>query len=42
MKIIHTSDWYLGHQLHGYNRDYEHQAFLYWLADELEARKLMS
>jgi len=28
MKIIHTSDWHLGHQLHGYNREYEHQAFL--------------
>ncbi|KJG07060.1 metallophosphatase [Photobacterium angustum] len=39
MKIIHTSDWHLGHQLHGYNRDYEHQAFLDWLADELEAQQ---
>ncbi|KJG56402.1 metallophosphatase [Photobacterium kishitanii] len=39
MKIIHTSDWHLGHQLHGYNRDYEHQAFLDWLADELEQQQ---
>ncbi|WP_318470034.1 exonuclease SbcCD subunit D C-terminal domain-containing protein [Photobacterium leiognathi] len=39
MKIIHTSDWHLGHQLHGYNREYEHQAFLDWLADELEAQQ---
>ncbi|PSW42684.1 exonuclease SbcCD subunit D C-terminal domain-containing protein [Photobacterium leiognathi] len=39
MKIIHTSDWHLGHQLHGYNREYEHQAFLDWLADELETRQ---
>ncbi|WP_422766873.1 exonuclease SbcCD subunit D C-terminal domain-containing protein [Photobacterium leiognathi subsp. mandapamensis] len=39
MKIIHTSDWHLGHQLHGYNREYEHQAFLDWLADELETQQ---
>ncbi|WP_318523095.1 exonuclease SbcCD subunit D C-terminal domain-containing protein [Photobacterium leiognathi] len=39
MKIIHTSDWHLGHQLHGYNREYEHQAFLGWLADELESQQ---
>ncbi len=39
MKILHTSDWHLGHQLHGYNRDFEHQAFLDWLADTLEARQ---
>ncbi|WP_077522375.1 exonuclease SbcCD subunit D C-terminal domain-containing protein [Salinivibrio kushneri] len=31
LKIIHTSDWHLGHQLHGYDRQYEHQAFLDWL-----------
>lgn len=36
MKILHTSDWHLGHQLHGYQRDVEHQAFLDWLADTLE------
>ncbi len=36
MKIIHTSDWHLGHQLHGYDREYEHQAFLDWLAETLE------
>ncbi|WP_060990136.1 exonuclease SbcCD subunit D C-terminal domain-containing protein [Photobacterium leiognathi] len=39
MKIIHTSDWHLGHQLHGYNREYEHQVFLDWLADELETQQ---
>ncbi|WP_318487429.1 exonuclease SbcCD subunit D C-terminal domain-containing protein [Photobacterium leiognathi] len=39
MKIIHTSDWHLGHQLHGYNREYEHQAFLDWLTDELETQQ---
>lgn len=40
MKILHTSDWHLGHQLHGYNRDYEHQAFLDWLADTLEQQQI--
>ncbi|MCG7586173.1 exonuclease SbcCD subunit D C-terminal domain-containing protein [Photobacterium sp. OFAV2-7] len=40
MKILHTSDWHLGHQLHGYNRDYEHQVFLDWLADTLEQQQI--
>lgn len=40
MKILHTSDWHLGHQLHGYSRDVEHQAFLDWLADTLEAEQV--
>ena len=40
MKILHTSDWHLGHQLHGYHRDYEHQAFLDWLADTLEQQQI--
>jgi exonuclease SbcD len=31
LRIIHTSDWHLGHQLHGYDRQYEHQVFLDWL-----------
>ncbi|WP_041393909.1 exonuclease SbcCD subunit D [Photobacterium profundum] len=40
MKILHTSDWHLGHQLHGYSRDYEHQTFLDWLADTLEQQQI--
>lgn len=39
MKIIHTSDWHLGHQLHGYSRATEHQVFLDWLADTLEQQQ---
>ncbi|WP_087025294.1 exonuclease SbcCD subunit D [Thaumasiovibrio subtropicus] len=35
MKILHTSDWHLGHQLHGYSRDTEHQLFLDWLVEIL-------
>ncbi|MGF1725123.1 exonuclease SbcCD subunit D C-terminal domain-containing protein [Photobacterium nomapromontoriensis] len=40
MKILHTSDWHLGHQLHGYSRDFEHQSFLDWLANILEAEQV--
>lgn len=32
MKIIHTSDWHLGQQLHGHGRQEEHQRALDWLA----------
>ncbi len=32
MRILHTSDWHLGHTLRGeVTRDHEHQAFLAWL-----------
>ena len=31
MKILHTSDWHLGHQLYQQKRDDEHRAFLDWL-----------
>lgn len=36
MKIIHTSDWHLGQQLHGHNRQEEHQRALDWLARLIE------
>lgn len=36
MKIIHTSDWHLGHQLMGIEREYEHDCFLDWLLDTLD------
>lgn len=39
MLLIHTSDWHLGHHLHGLNRDYEHRCFLNWLLDTLEDRR---
>lgn len=32
MRVLHTSDWHLGHTLRGeVTRDHEHQAFLSWL-----------
>ncbi|CAK0769247.1 Nuclease SbcCD subunit D [Gammaproteobacteria bacterium] len=36
MRILHTSDWHLGHSLHKVTRDYEHECFLAWLLDTLE------
>lgn len=37
LRILHTSDWHLGHSLHDLPRDLEHQAFLDWLLGCLEA-----
>jgi DNA repair protein SbcD/Mre11 len=34
--LIHTSDWHLGHELHGHARESEHKAFLDWLLDQIE------
>jgi exonuclease SbcD len=31
MKVVHTSDWHLGHTLHGVTREHEHACFLAWL-----------
>src|SRR5215831_16337428 len=34
MRLVHTSDWHLGHMLRGeVTRDYEHAAFLGWLVE---------
>ena len=33
MRILHTSDWHLGHTLHGWSRDHEHERFLTWLIE---------
>lgn len=38
MKIIHTADWHLGDNFHGYDRLAEHDHFLHWLR-ELIARE---
>ncbi|MEZ4269560.1 MAG: exonuclease SbcCD subunit D C-terminal domain-containing protein [Myxococcota bacterium] len=37
MKLIHTSDWHLGHRLHDLGRELEHARFLAWLLDQIEA-----
>jgi DNA repair protein SbcD/Mre11 len=35
VRVIHTSDWHLGQELHGFDRGVEHDAFLDWLAGQL-------
>ena len=43
-RLVHTSDWHLGHTLHGFARSYEHNRFLDWLGvrlAELEADALV-
>jgi exonuclease SbcD len=37
MRVLHTSDWHLGHTLHDVPRDHEHERFLAWLGDTLVA-----
>lgn len=37
LTMIHTSDWHLGHELFGHSREVEHDAFLSWLLDTLDA-----
>ncbi len=39
MKIIHTSDWHLGHTLHEINRIVEQRVFLDWLLATLKAEE---
>ncbi|NRA55612.1 MAG: exonuclease SbcCD subunit D C-terminal domain-containing protein [Gammaproteobacteria bacterium] len=40
MRIIHTSDWHLGHQLLGISRQFEQQQFLDWLFEQLVQQKI--
>ncbi|WP_248805134.1 exonuclease SbcCD subunit D C-terminal domain-containing protein [Pseudomonas sp. MWU13-2100] len=35
MRLFHTSDWHLGQNLHGQERDFEHACFLTWLLARL-------
>ena len=39
MRLFHTSDWHLGQNLHGQERDFEHAGFLNWLLGRLAERK---
>jgi DNA repair protein SbcD/Mre11 len=38
MRLLHTSDWHLGHTLYDTSREAEHAAFLAWLLDTLQAQ----
>ncbi len=40
MRIIHTSDWHLGRSLYGRKRYEEHEAFLNWLLELLNAENI--
>jgi exonuclease SbcD len=40
MRLLHTSDWHLGQTLHTFDRTYEHQCFLDWLADTIVAEQV--
>ncbi|MBF0317272.1 MAG: exonuclease SbcCD subunit D C-terminal domain-containing protein [Nitrospirae bacterium] len=40
MKIIHTSDWHIGHSLYGRKRYEEFEAFLEWLAVLVESERV--
>jgi exonuclease SbcD len=35
LRLFHTSDWHLGQNLHGQERDFEHACFLEWLLRQL-------
>jgi exonuclease SbcD len=37
-RLVHTSDWHLGHELNGFSRGFEHDRFLAWLTETLVAR----
>lgn len=39
LRIVHTSDWHLGHTLHGVSREAEHAAFLRWLEELVVAER---
>lgn len=40
MKFLHTADWHIGQLFHEYDRTYEHQQFLNWLVDTLQAEQI--
>lgn len=40
MKILHTSDWHLGHSLKGFDRHFEHRCFLDWLLVQLREQNV--
>ncbi len=40
MRILHTSDWHLGQQFFGKNREAEHQAFFAWLIAQIQSLQI--
>ena len=40
MRILHSSDWHLGQHFMGKTRQVEHQAFLAWLIEQVQAQQV--
>ena len=40
MRLLHTSDWHLGHTLRDYERGPEHAAFVSWLLDVIDEERI--
>ena len=40
MKILHTSDWHLGHRLHEQSQHYEQEKFLEWLIQVINEKSI--
>lgn len=40
LRVLHTSDWHLGHQLYHKRRDQEFRDFLTWLLDAIKANDI--
>lgn len=40
MKILHTSDWHIGHKLYNNGRTDEHRHFFRWLMDTINAKAI--
>ncbi|MGC4000452.1 MAG: exonuclease SbcCD subunit D C-terminal domain-containing protein [Anaeromyxobacter sp.] len=40
LRLLHTSDWHLGHALYGFDRTPEHAAVLAWLLDRIEEERV--
>ncbi len=40
MKILHTSDWHIGHALYSKKRHEEHEKFLSWFIEQIKTRQI--
>lgn len=40
MRILHTSDWHIGHKLYEHSRTEEHRQFLEWLLEVVKKEKI--
>ena len=39
LTVFHTADWHLGQSFFGFDRDFEHAAFLEWLLQQLQSQQ---